>query len=122
MNRVSEPSLRATPQLRGVRISLLLTGCFVLLLGVLLESTRGLPFSSTGDGPPYFLPLIKAHTDNWLGGAPGAYLWDLGSGHSVWESGQVGALYLPYVLSNMLARLIGEPLLLLYPGRGHQAG
>jgi len=113
MNSVSEPSFLDTPPLRGLRISLLLTGCFVLLLVVLLESTRGLPFSSTDDGPTYFLPLIKAHTDNWLSGAPGAYIWDLGSGHSVWESGQVGALYLPYVLSNMLARLIGEPLLLL---------
>ena len=74
MNSVSEPSFLDTPPLRGLRISLLLTGCFVLLLVVLLESTRGLPFSSTDDGPTYFLPLIKAHTDNWLGGAPGAYL------------------------------------------------
>lgn len=80
---------------------------------VLLESTRGFPFSSMGDGPFYFAPLIKAHTDAWLGGAAGAYLWSLGSGHSVWESGQLGPLYLPYVLANLLARAIGEPVLLL---------
>jgi hypothetical protein len=84
-------------------------------LGVffLLESTRGFPFSSTDDGPIYFVPLIKAHTDAWLRGSPGAYLWNLGSGHSVWESGQLGPLYPPYVLANILARVIGEPLLLL---------
>lgn len=80
---------------------------------VLLESTRGFPFSSMGDGPFYFAPLIKAHTDAWLGGSPGAYLWSLGSGHSVWESGQLGPLYPPYTLANLLARLIGEPVLLL---------
>ena len=80
---------------------------------VLLESTRGFPFSSMGDGPFYFVPLIKAHTDAWLRGSPGAYLWSLGSGHSVWESGQLGPLYIPYVLANIAARGIGEPTLLL---------
>jgi len=85
----------------------------LLAVLVMLEGTRGLPFSSTADGPFYFVPLIKAHTDAWLRGSPGAYLWSLGSGHSVWESGQLGALYPPYALANMLARLIGEPLLLL---------
>lgn len=80
---------------------------------VLLESTRGFPFSSMGDGPFYFTPLIKAQTDAWLRGSPGAYLWSLGSGHSVWESGQLGPLYLPYVLANLLGRGAGEPVLLL---------
>jgi len=90
-------------------------------LGVffLLESTRGFPFSSTDDGPIYFAPLIKAHTDALLRGSPGAYLWSLGSGHSVWESGPPGPLsllYPPYTLANLLARLIGEPVLLLEVG------
>jgi hypothetical protein len=79
----------------------------------LIEATRSFPFSSTDDGPFYFVPLIKAHTEAWMRGAPGAYLWSLGSGHSVWESGQLGAMYLPYVFANLLARLCGEPLLLL---------
>jgi hypothetical protein len=80
---------------------------------VLLESTRGFPFSSTDDGPIYFVPLIKAHTDALLRGSPGAYLWSLGSGHSVWESGQLGPLYLPYILANVVARVAGVPVLLL---------
>jgi len=92
-------------------VAIVIGVCLGLFL--LLESTRGFPFSSTDDGPIYFVPLIKAHTDAWLRGSPGAYLWSLGSGHSVWESGQLGPLYLPYVLANLVARLIGEPILLL---------
>jgi hypothetical protein len=78
-----------------------------------LETSGAFPFSSTDDGPIYFAPLIKAHTDALLEGNPFPYFWNLGSGWSPWETGQVGPLYPAYHLSNLLARAIGEPFLLL---------
>jgi len=78
-----------------------------------LETAGAFPFSSTDDGPIYFVPLIKAHTDAMLGGNPFPYFWNLGAGWSPWETGQLGPLYPPYYICNLIARMLGEPLLLL---------
>lgn len=78
-----------------------------------VERASPLHFSSLGDAQPYFLPLIKAQTDSWLAGEPLRMIWGVGSGWSPWESGQVGPLYPLYLLSNLLARALGQPLSLL---------
>ncbi|GEM_PF-904766 len=82
---------------------------FVALLNV----GRPLPFGSTDDAPIYFLPLIQAHTDALLGGHFLAVDWRLGCGWTPWEGIQAGVFYPPYLLANLLARLIGNPLALL---------
>ncbi|MBK8727236.1 MAG: hypothetical protein IPL96_14670 [Holophagaceae bacterium] len=61
----------------------------------------------------YFLPLIKAHTDSLLSGHFLNALWSLGSGWVPWENAQVGPLYFPYHVANLVARLLGEPLAIL---------
>jgi len=89
---------------------LVLLASAVVLLG---NWIRPFPFSTTDDNWMYFLPLIKAHTDAVLGGHPLRMLWSLGSGWSPWENAQVGVLYVPYHLANLVARFIGHPLALL---------
>ncbi len=73
---------------------------------------RPYPFTA-GDGILRYLPLIKAHTDSLLGGAPLRMLWGLGAGWNPAQSGEMGLAYLPYHLANLLARLLGRPLALL---------
>ena len=92
-------SPRSDPRRDLAALAVVIVICVAVF--ALLQSTRGFPFSSTDDGPIYFVPLIKAHTDAWLRKAPGAYLWSLGSGHSVWESGQLGPVW---VLGEIVAR------------------
>lgn len=74
---------------------------------------RPYAFGTTDDNWMYFLPLIKAHTDALLNGHFLRVLWSVGSGWSPWENAQVGVLYLPYHLANLLARALGRPLALL---------
>ncbi|MBP1627690.1 MAG: hypothetical protein H6Q00_2165 [Holophagaceae bacterium] len=83
---------------------------FILLLA---SWFRPYPFSTTDDNWMYFLPLIKAHTDATLHGTPLRILWSLGAGWNPWENAQVGILYIPYHIANLLARLLGHPLALL---------
>jgi len=83
----------------------------LLVLGA--NCIRPLPFATTDDNWMYFLPLIKAHTDALLGGHPLHMLWQLGAGWSPYESGQIGLYYPPYLVANLLARAIGQPLALL---------
>ncbi len=78
-----------------------------------IEATRPLPFATSNDGWSYFLPLIHAHTDALLAGTPLRMVWDLGDGWNPWQSGQIGLLYLPLHLANLMARATGEPLALL---------
>ncbi len=73
---------------------------------------RPYPFTS-GDGLLRFLPLIKAHTDSLLSGAPLRMLWSVGAGWSPVQSGEMGVAYPPYHLANLLARALGRPLALL---------
>ena len=51
----------------------------------LVERASPLHFSSLGDAQPYFLPLIKAHTDSWLAGEPLRMIWGVGSGWSEFQ-------------------------------------
>lgn len=94
---------------------MILTILFVLAgaLVLLANWARPYPFSTTDDNWMYFLPLIKAHTDALLGGHPLQMLWGVGAGWSPWENAQVGILYFPYHLANLIARLLGRPLALL---------
>jgi hypothetical protein len=73
---------------------------------------RPYPFTA-GDGILRYLPLIKAHTDSLLAGAPLRMLWGLGAGWNPAQSGEMGLAYLPYHLANLVARLLGHPLALL---------
>jgi hypothetical protein len=84
-----------------------------LAFAALVELERPYPFATTDDNWMYFLPLIKAHTDSLLSGHFLQALWSLGAGWSPWENAQTGPFYLPYHLSNLLARILGEPLALL---------
>lgn len=70
------------------------------------------PFTS-GDGILRYLPLIKAHTDSLLAGAPLRMLWGLGAGWNPLQSGEMGLGYLPYHAANLGARILGRPLALL---------
>lgn len=90
----------------------LITFLALLMVGA-MNLGRGLPFGSTDDAPIYFLPLIKAQTDAWLGGHFLNIDWRLGCGWTPWEGIQAGAFYPPYVLANLLARAIGNPLAIL---------
>lgn len=92
-------------------VGVLWFGSLALVWGAGL--VRPLPFTTTDDNWMYFLPLIKAHTDALLQGEPLRVLWGLGAGWSPWENAQVGVLYLPYHVANLLARMIGHPLALL---------
>ena len=88
----------------------------LVLAAVLVLSANGVrpyPFSTTDDNWMYFLPLIKSHTDALLGGHLLRVLWGLGSGWVPWENAQVGVLYFPYHLANLLARAVGRPLAIL---------
>lgn len=73
---------------------------------------RPYPFTA-GDGLLRYLPLIQAHTDSLLSGAPLRMLWSLGAGWDPAHSGEMGVAYLPYHAANLLARLAGRPLALL---------
>lgn len=86
---------------------------FAIVVVLAMNAGRDLPFGSTDDGPIYFLPLIKTHTDAWLSGHFLAIDWRLGSGWTPWEGIQAGAFYPPYVLANLLAKMIGNPLAIL---------
>jgi hypothetical protein len=91
-------------------------GAPVLLAALLVlaaNRVRPYPFSTTDDNWMYFLPLIKSHTDALLGGHFLRVLWGLGSGWVPWENAQVGVLYFPYHLANLLARVMGRPLAVL---------
>lgn len=104
------PARRGLPRRTLVPASLVgLAGALILLANWI----RPYPFSTTDDNWMYFLPLIKAHTDALLGGHPLRVLWGVGAGWSPWENAQVGVLYLPYHLANLLARLLGRPLAIL---------
>lgn len=75
---------------------------------------RPMPFSNTGDAHWYYLPLIKAHTDSLLDhGKIFRITWELGAGWTPAESAQVGFMYPLYLLANIGARLIGQPLAIL---------
>ena len=101
----------------GPRLAAVADGAVILLsafaLVLLMNLGRELPFGSTADGPIYFLPLIKAHTDAWLGGHFLNIDWRLGCGWTPWEGVQAGVFYPPYLAANLLARLIGQPLAIL---------
>ncbi len=96
---------------RGLSKVWLVIASLVVVIGA--QWIRPLPFSTTDDNWMYFLPLIKAHTDSLLHGHFLNVLWSLGSGWVPWENAQVGILYLPYHLANLIARVIGHPLALL---------
>lgn len=84
-----------------------------LLVG-LAALIRPYPFTTTDDNFTYFGPLIKAHTDSLIThGRLLKMVWDLGAGWSPWESGQIGLLYPPYHLANLLARMLGRPMAIL---------
>lgn len=83
------------------------------LLIVLAQHVRPMPFSTTDDNFMYFLPLIKSHTDSLLSGHLLRMDWSIGAGWSPMESGQIGLFYVPYHLSNLIARVLGDPMLLL---------
>lgn len=80
---------------------------------IVASAIRPLPFALTDDNWMYFLPLLKSHWDAALTGNWLSVNWALGPGWSPWDSGQIGGLYLPYMLSNLIARAIGEPLAML---------
>lgn len=86
---------------------------WIALLSKLANTVRATAFSTAGDALPYFLPLIKTHTDAVLGGEFPRVFWNMGAGWSPWESGQVGVLYPIYHLSNVISRAFGKPLELL---------
>lgn len=90
---------------------------WLALAGILVwiaQAARPLAFTSGGDGPIYFLPLIKAHTDALLDhGVLLRMEWGLGAGWSPAESAQVGFLYPGYLLANLAARLLGTPMAIL---------
>lgn len=73
---------------------------------------RPSPFTA-GDGILRFLPLIKAHTDSLLAGAPLRMLWSLGAGWNPAQAGEMGLAYPPYHAANLIARMLGRPLALL---------
>lgn len=101
---------------RGLSARALVPVSLIVMAGALVllaNWVRPYPFSTTDDNWMYFLPLIKAHTDALLSGHPLRVLWGVGAGWSPWENAQVGVLYLPYHLANLLARLLGRPLALL---------
>lgn len=77
------------------------------------SAVRPLPFALTDDNWMYFLPLLKSHWDAALTGNWLSVNWALGPGWSPWESGQIGSVYPPYMLANVIARLLGEPLAML---------
>lgn len=86
---------------------------FALAFVLAMNLGRNLPFGSTDDGPIYFLPLIQAQTDAWLSGHFLSIDWRLGCGWTPWEGIQAGAFYPPYIVANLLSRLIGNPLAIL---------
>lgn len=86
---------------------------WLFVLASLAALVRPTPFSTADDALPYFLPLIKTHTDAVLRGELPWMFWSMGQGWSPWESGQVGVVYPLYLLANVIARLTGEPLHLL---------
>lgn len=94
-------------------LPLLGLGAWLFLIASLAALVRPTPFSTADDALPYFLPLIKTHTDAALRGELPWMFWNMGQGWSPWESGQVGVVYPLYHLANVVARLMGEPLHLL---------
>lgn len=87
--------------------------CAPVVLFVIAERQRPLPFSTTNDNWSYFLPLLGRVQEAWWSGAPLRVVWDVGQGWSPWESGQVGWLYPFTLIAGGVVRALGEPLLLL---------
>lgn len=103
----------SAPRLKSLGVVGLM-GLFAGVVVGLAQMVRPYPFTTTADNLPYYAPLIKAHTDCLLEhGHLLRMIWNLGAGWSPWESGQVGFLYPPYHLANLLARLIHRPLAIL---------
>lgn len=59
------------------------------------------------------LTLIKAQTDVLLGFEIPRMIWGLGAGWDPFMSGQMGLFYPPYLVANIITRLLGAPLALL---------
>ena len=104
--------MTAQPAL-GSRAALWLAALAPLLLWFAFQLQRPFPFTTTNDNWGYFLPLMTKTTTAWLDGHSLRVLWDLGQGWSPWESGQVGWLSPLPVVAALIARLAGDPLLLL---------
>jgi hypothetical protein len=82
-------------------------------LTIVASMFRPLPFALTDDNWMYFLPLLKSQSDALLAGHWLSVNWAVGPGWSPWESGQAGFIYPPYIVANLIARLLGEPLAML---------
>ena len=107
----------ALPRVLLGMAGLIAAGALFVLSVVALRPTV---YALSGDGLVYFLPHIKAHTDALLSGAWPRMFWESGAGWSPFESGQVGVLYFPHHLSNLIARLLGHPEWILdVSGWGH---
>lgn len=103
-----------SPSTRSRLTAWLSIALFAGLLVGLSILVRPYPFTTTDDNFTYFGPLIKAHTDSLIDhGQLLKMIWDLGAGWSPWESGQIGLLYPPYHLANLLARMFGHPMAIL---------
>jgi hypothetical protein len=97
----------------GACLSVLALSFFAGVLVWIMNLGRELPFGSTDDGPIHLLPLIQAQTDAWLDGRFLSIDWRLGSGWTPWEGVQAGVFYPPYLVANLMARLLGQPLAIL---------
>jgi hypothetical protein len=84
-----------------------------LVIVVLLTAFRFEPFTLRGDGPVYYLPVIRTTTDALLSGRFPEVLWQLGAGWTPFEAAQIGLGYPPYLLVGVLTKLVGRPLAFL---------
>ncbi len=107
------PAAREEPRAPGRALAVLAATVGAALLLAVAQRVRPLPFGTTDDGPMYFAPLIELQTRALLSGHWPRMFWELGSGWTPFESGQVGVAYPGYLVAAVIARVAGHPLALL---------